>query len=293
MNSPKQIGNDIEVMKAMGEFVSAYEEIAANNMRIVRDAVIKRRDFMEDVTKLYNEIKTSYKREVEKLIASKKSKTALGSQFSLLRKNYKTVCVLFSTNASFYGDITEVTYTLFKDFWQKEKGDVVIIGKIGRRVFEQNNPGVSYTYFDYPDTKMDMVLLKPIVLHIAEYEKVVLFHTQFQTLVNQTPKAFVISESNVDDVQSEAKYKYIFEPSLDRIIEFFEKEIFVSIFEQRMHESQLSKLASRMVNLDVANQNIKKKMKDLDFMQNILVHQAKNKDQLNTVSRLVALRNRR
>lgn len=292
MNNPKQIGNDLEVMKVMGEFVSAYEEIAANNMRRVRDAVVRRRSFLEEVTKLYNEVKTSYKREVESLMASKRRKGALSSQFGLLKKNDKTVCVLFSTNASFYGDITEGTYALFKDYWSREKGDVVVIGKVGKRIFEQNNPGVSYTYFDYPDTKMDTVLLKPIILYIAEYERVVLFHTQFQTLVNQIPKAFVISESKLDDTQSEAAHKYIFEPSLDRIIEFFEKEIFGSIFEQRMHESQLSKLASRMVSLDSASQNIKQKMKELDFRQRLLAHQAKNKDQVNTVSRLVALRNR-
>ena len=291
MNSPKQIGNDIETMRAMREFVSAYEEIAANNMRRVRDAVVKRRSFLEEVTKLYNEIKKSYRGEVERLMADKKS--PIGSQFPLLKKNDKTVYILFSTNASFYGDIVGNTYAVFKDYWSKAQGDVVIIGKVGRRVFEQENPGVSYTYFDYPDMKMDPVLLKPIILHIAEYERVVIFHTQFQTLVDQAPRAFVLSESQVDASQSEAAHKYIFEPSLDRVIEYFEKEIFGSIFEQSMHESQLSKLASRMVNLDSAGQNIKKRIADLDIRRRTLEHQAKNKQQVNAVSRMVALSHRR
>ena len=290
MNNPKQIGNDIETMRAMGEFVSVYEEIAANNMRRVRDAVVKRRSFLEEVIKLYNEIKTSYRREVERLMSNKKSKSTMGSQFGLLKKNDKTVSVLFSTNASFYGDIVAKTYALFKDSWRQEKGDVVVIGKVGRRVFEQDNPGVDYAYFDYPDTKMDLVLLKPIILYIAAYERVVIFHTQFQTLVNQTPRAFVISESKVDMPESEASHKYIFEPSMERIIEYFEKEIFGSIFEQSMHESQLSKLASRMVNLDSAVGNIKRRMGDLNLRKRLLEHQARNKQQVNAMSRIVMLK---
>jgi F-type H+-transporting ATPase subunit gamma len=292
MNSPKQIGSDIDTMKAMGEFISAYEEIAANNMRRVRDAVIKRRGFLEELTKLYNDIKTSYKMEVERLTASKKGKGSIGSQFSLLKKNNKTVCVLFSTNASFYGDIVPRTYALFKDSRAKSHADVVIIGRAGRRIFEQYNPGAEYTYFDYPDTKMDPVLLKPIILHIAAYERVVIFHTQFQTLVNQMPMEFVISESKVDVPENEVNTKYIFEPSLEEIIEYFEKEIFGAIFEQSMHESQLSKLASRMVTLDTAVGNIKKRTGELNLQKRLLEHQVKNKQQANEMSRIVMLRRR-
>ncbi len=288
MNSPKEIGNDIETMRAMGDFISTYEEIAANNMRRVRDAVVKRRSFLEEVTKLYNEIKMSYRREVERLMVSNKS--TIDSQFGLLKKNGRSVCVLFSTNASFYGDIVTKTYALFKNSWVEMQGDVVVIGRVGRRVFEQDNPGVEYTYFDYPDTKMDPLLLKPIILHIAAYERVVIFHTQFQTLVNQTPRSFVISESKLDIPTGEVSHKYIFEPSLETIIEYFEKEIFGSIFEQSMHESQLSKLASRMVNLDSAVGNIKKKMGDLNFRKRLLDHLARNKQQANAMSRIFMLK---
>ena len=47
--------------------------------------------------------------------------------------------------------------------------------------------------------------------------------------------------------------KYIFEPSLETIVIFFETEIFSSLLEQVFHESRLAKLASRMVLLDRAS----------------------------------------
>lgn len=287
MINPKGTANDIEAMKSMKDFISVYEEIAANNMRRIRDAVVKRRDFLLDLTNLYNEIKRSYKKEVE-LVMSKKKNSA--SQFNLLKKNDKTVCVFFSTNASFYGDIVRSTYALFKEHIEREKSDAVIVGRVGKRLFEQDKPGEAYKYFDFPDTSMDMSLLKPIILHITGYEKIIIFHPKFQTLVKQTPTAFVISESKIDSSGESAQNKYIFEPSLESIIEYFEKEIFSSIFEQTMHESQLSKFASRMVTLDAATDNIKKRLSDVEFKQRLLQHQTRNKQQLNSMARLVLWR---
>jgi ATP synthase F1 gamma subunit len=289
LNSKKAIGADIEAMRSMKDFISVYEEIAANKMRQIRDAVVKRRDFLSELTSLYNEIKTSYKKEVDVLLSKKKSRVP---SLSFLKKNGKTVCVFFSTNAGFYGDIVQNTFTLFKENYEREKSDVVVVGKVGKRFLDLYMPGIEYTYFDFPDMSMDMKLLKPVVLHIAQYEKIIIFHPKFQTLVRQTPTAFVISESTLSASTSVPKNKYIFEPSLDRIIEYFEKEIFSSIFEQTMHESQLSKFASRMVTLDQATDNIKKRLSKLEFKQRIWQHQVKNKQQLNSMTGMMMWKRR-
>lgn len=289
INSKKAIGADIDAMKSMKDFISVYEEIAANKMRLIRDAVVKRRDFLAELTSLYNEIKTSYKKEVE-LFLSKKNPRA--SSLSFLKKNGKTVRVFFSTNASFYGDIVKNTFALFKEQYDREKSDVVVVGKTGKRFLDIYMPGAEYTYFDFPDMSMDMKLLKPVVLHIAAYEKIIIFHPKFQTLVRQTPTAFVISESTSGASANVPKNKYIFEPSLDRIIEYFEKEIFSSIFEQTMHESQLSKFASRMVTLDQATDNIKKRLSKLELKQRLWQHQVKNKQQLNSMTGMMMWKRR-
>lgn len=281
MINAKGTANDIDAMKSMKDFVSVYEEIAANKMRQIRDLVVRRRDFLAELTSLYNEIKISYKKEVDYLLSRKSIKA---SNFSYLKKNGKKVSVFFSTNASFYGDIVRVTYALFKEHYEREKSDIVVIGKVGKSLLDINMPGVPYTYFDFPDTSVDIKFLKPVVLYIAAYEKIIIFHTKFQTLVHQTPIAFVISESMSDTSTKNPQNKYIFEPSLDKIIEYFEKEIFSSIFEQTMHESQLSKFASRMITLDQATENIKKRLSSLEYKQRLWQHQVKNKKQLNSMA---------
>lgn len=280
-SSRKAVGADIDAMRSMGDFISVYEEIAANKMRQIRDAVVKRRDFLSELTNLYNEIKISYKKEVDFLMSKNKHHV---SNFSFLKKNGKIVYVFFSTNAGFYGDIVETTFGLFREHYEKEKGDAIVVGRIGKRFLDKYMPEVEYKYFDFPDMSMDMKLLKPVLIEIAAYEKIIIFHSRFQTLVRQSPTAFVISESTTGTSVNAAQNKYIFEPSLGRIIEYFEKEIFGSIFEQTMHESQLSKFASRMVTLDQATENIKKRLSRLELKQRLWEHQAKNKQQLNSMT---------
>lgn len=288
-NSKKAIGADIDAMRSMKDFISVYEEIAANNMRRIRDAVIRRRDFLAELTNLYNEIKASYKKEVD-ILLSKKNPRA--SDLAFLKKNGKTVSVFFSTNASFYGDIVKTTFALFKEHYEREKSDVVVVGKVGKKFLDIYMPGVEYTYFDFPDMSMDMKLLKPVVLQVVAYEKIVIFHPKFETLARQTPTAFVISESTSSASANVVKNKYIFEPSLDRIIVYFEKEIFGSIFEQTMNESQLSKFASRMVTLDQATDNIKKRLSKLEFKQRLWQHQMKNKQQVNSMTGMLMWKRR-
>ena len=284
-NTKRSIVKDIEAMGSIKDFIVAHEEIAANNMRRIRDAVVSRRDFLKELTTLYNEIKASYKKEFEELTAHVRDPNK--AKLNYFKKNSKTACVFFSTNTGLYGDIVKTTYALYKDYLKREKADAVVIGKTGKKILEEDAPGLAFAYFDFPDTSMDNELLKPIVLDIIQYEKVIIFHSKFQTLLHQTPTAFVISENELDSHNNDSQLRYIFEPSLEKIIEFFEKEIFSSIFEQTMRESHLSKFASRMVTLDAASENIKRNLSNLFSKKRHVEHQLENKAQLNSLSRMV------
>ncbi len=290
-NVKQEIDSDINAMVFFQDFIDGHEEIAVNNMRKIRSAVINRRDFLSEIVQLYKEVKRSYKREVEMLLSGKKK--IKNSPINLFKKIDKTVCVLLSTNANLYGDITKNIFNLFKDFILKEKSDVVIVGKIGKRFFEIEAPGSPFTYFEIPDTVTENTLFQPIVEHIIQYEKVVVFHSRYETLLEQKPTAFVITERQLDTAENKIQVRYLFEPSIDKVTEYFEKEIFASIFDQTMNESQLSKFASRMATLDTASENIKKALKTLYLKKNQIHHQTVNKQQLNSIARVAMWTHRR
>ena len=80
------------------------------------------------------------------------------------------------------------------------------------------------------------------------------------------------------------KVKYFFEPSLEKIMAFFEAEIFSSIFEQTIFESQLAKFASRMTSLEIRVEKIKELLKQIDIEKQKVKHRIMNKKQLDVLS---------
>jgi F-type H+-transporting ATPase subunit gamma len=289
----KSVGKDIEAVNSIKEFIVTNEQIAANNMQKIRDAVVGRRDFLAEITQFYNEVKKSYKSEIE-AIKTKTKKTDVDlKEIDLASRNKNlTACILLSTNASLYGDIVRRSYELFAKSADQEKADIVIVGKMGKKFYEQDYPDRKFTYFQIPDRNIDAEALKPIILHIIRYGKVIVFHSKFESLIRQTPVAFVLSEAGSSEISNAVEIKYIFEPSLEKIVEYFEKEIFTSIFEQTIQESNLSKFASRMVTLDAASENIKKKLVQLNLKMRVIQHQKMNKDQINSITRVTMTRRR-
>ena len=67
-------------------------------------------------------------------------------------------------------------------------------------------------------------------------------------------------------------------------MKFFEAQIFASLFDQTVFESQLAKFASRMTSLELRVENIKDILKDVAFEKEKIRHRIINKKQLETFS---------
>ena len=188
--------------------------------------------------------------------------------------------MLVSANTGLYGDVVKKTYNIFIENIKKEKGDIAIIGKLGQELFRNENTNLLLTYFDFPDDVIDKEQLRKIVAHIIQYQKVLIFYEQFNNVVNQKPIITNISGDPLPTERIGPKIKYFFEPSLEKVMAFFEKEITASIFEQTLMESELAKFASRMIVLDAASQNTRNKVKLVTFEKERIRHRDANKKQI-------------
>lgn len=289
MINKKEILEEVDRLSGLREMVESYEEIAASRMRRIRDSVLKTREFLSGINQIFHQVQLSYKDEVLRLMKHKKIKDP--SKITYLKRNGKTVYVLLSANTGLYGSIIRSTFNLFLENIKKEACDVVIIGKLGKAMFEDEKLNVPMTSFDFPDNVIDYEIFRKIIEHILQYEKIVVFHGQFQTVITQKPAMSNISdnqlqEEEVDTISQNKKIhiKYLFEPSLEKIMAFFETEIFSSIFEQTLHESHLAKFSSRMVVLDSAVENIKNKITKVNLEWQRLKHRSGNRKQLGRLS---------
>lgn len=278
MITKKEIVREIDFLNILQTILETYEEIAATRMARIRTSVLGSRDFLLEINAIFQQVKSSYQSAIELLMKKKKIKDP--SKLTFLKRNGKTLYVFVSANTGLYGDIIKKTYDVFVDNLKKTPGDVVILGKLGVEIFKADKVSIPYTYFNFPDNKIDNSILKKITEHIIQYEKVLVFYEQFNTVVSQSPIVTSISGDPLPWEKGGLPAKYFFEPSLQQIMEFFEKEIFGSIFQQTIFESELAKFAARMVSLDYASSNTKDRLKQVTLAKNRIKHQEDNKRQL-------------
>lgn len=279
MTNKKEVNSEIDYLVTLRAILESYEEIAASRMGRIRSSVLKSRDFLLEINTIFQQVKSSYREEVDLLMKRKKIKNP--KELTFLNRNGKTLYVLISANTGLYGEIVRRTYNLFIESLKRDNvRDVMIIGKLGYSLFEAEKIDASATYFDFPDDRIDHEKLKKIVGQIIQYQKALVFYEQFDNVVIQEPIITNISGDPLSYDKAGPQVKYFFEPSLEKIMIFFEKEIVASIFEQTILESELAKFASRMVALDASSENTKQRLKQVLFQKERLKHQKNNKEQI-------------
>lgn len=275
MNTKKQIIEEIDGLVGLKSLVEVYQEVAATRMQRVRGAVLQSRLFTEGLIDVFSKVRSAYKK--------------LKQRPTPLRKlNGKTVAVLVAANSGLYGDIVEKTYGLFEKFVLDTKSDVVILGRQGTKMMADRQPNIFYNYFDIPDESIDMGSFDMIMRYLIQFERIVIFHGQFKSILSQVPEKTLVSGQSLDEVVSETNEKtsYLFEPTVDSIAKIFEGEIMASIFEQSLHESMLSKQASRMLSLDRSLDNVDRRLVDVRISERQVLHRILNRKQLSTISGL-------
>lgn len=276
----KAVTQRLSLLKTLTQ---TYQQIAANHIRKTRSSVVKNRDFITELILLFQDVRVAYKDQLVYLMQKKKIKHT--DNLSLIHRNGKTTLVFISANTGLYGGIVKKTCNLITDYLQKHDAEVTIIGRSGEQMFKEQNPNRKYTLFNFPDTGIDARMLGQLVQHLLQYEKVLVFYSQFQSIVSQNPTISALDSSIAfEEGEIQQVKKYLFEPSLEKIVVFFETEIFGLIFEQTVRESQLAKQASRMYALDQAIQNINSSIHKTNKQSNILHHRTINSKQINSLS---------
>lgn len=285
MPNLKDIKEEIEVLNGLQTIAQGYEEIASLRMKKSRANVLYKRDFIGEIEAIFDQVKSAYARKIRELLERNKKREG---NITFLSHNGKSVAVFLSANTGLYGDIVTNTFREFLKEVETRASEVTIVGRHGLSLFLQEKPDVPYTYFDLPDYSSTSADLNKIVEHIVSYEAIHVYYGKFMNVVNQVPSVYSISANiDISKAQTGEKKFFLFEPSLEQILIFFEKEIFASLFEQTVNESELSKSASRMIAMDRALSNIKKYLGELKSDKLVASHRLANKRQLNMMASIL------
>ena len=280
MITKKAIEFEIQSLTNIKGMVEAYEEIAAIRIRRNRDQVLRSRQFAEEINDLFQQVKVS----ASNIIDPKKR--------SYLDKNGKTLFVFLSTNTGLYGDIVKKTFNLFAKYVGQYADNVLIIGKSGLKLAQEHQVIKPITYLDFPENKIDPGYLDRVGSYMLQFERVIVFYAKFAGIMHQDEAMIDISGNPPGPealgaggrTAGQIKIKYFFEPEVQKILAFFEKEIFGSILEQTVREFELAKLSSRVVGLNRTIDHIDEELKKTIFKRNVFLHAESNRKQLQTFS---------
>jgi len=281
MSSAKNIEESLSQVQIFYTLVKAYQQISSSRMVRTRDSVLKNRDYLERIEEVFKNIRENY---AEKILKIGKTKGIGSDSITFLSHNGKKVALFMSTNTGLYGEIVKSTYKEFSKDVESKEFEVAIAGRYGLGMFLADFPKVPYTYFDLEDHKVKKESIEAITKHIVQYDEIHVFYGKYVNVLKQSAtKETISSLINIKkDVDKEKRY-FLFEPSLEDIMKFFEAQMFNSAFEQTVYESQLAKYASRLIAMNRAEDNIKTQLDKLSLAKLRAMHESRNKKQINTM----------
>lgn len=294
MQNKNKTASDLELIGTLKMLAEAYEEVSVLKMQKVRGSVLTTRDFLDGLSSVFVDVKRNYGSRIQKLIDKKKYSPQ--TTFSTRAHNGKVLSVFLSANSKFYGDIVSRIFDVFIADIQKKNSDILIIGKMGKELMEGSRFKKEYAYLDLPDGDVEVSNLQPVVDMLVQYEKVDVYYGRFSNMVNQIPTMTNVSGQEIldtKDTSSESVVQYAFEPSLEQILDFFENQVFVSLFKQTVNEAELARLASRIRAMEEALGNIEKLEPQIIREGRIYKRSQQNKKQLEVMTSVYFLsRNR-
>ncbi len=275
----KEIKENLKAISNIETITMAYQEIANLRMNEIRQIVLSNREFIEELSRVYTLAKKAY------LSLLKTGGKAMKKEESFIKRNRGKVAVFLSCNKpSFYG-------TLILDIWQEIQGDLkekevdlVTVGRMGKYLAEISEWRLKMFYFELNDEKPERERVKEIMEFLKNYEEIIIFHGRFHTVLSQKVVQTNISGGiTLKEKLGEVK-SYLFEPSPEAVLEFFETELMSAFFNQALLEHRLSRYATRIVAMYQATKNAKEIREKLKIEQKKLERQLLNKKQIEVFS---------
>ena len=285
------IREELEALNSIKNLAESYEEIAVIRMQKIKESVLKTRSFLMSISDVYVDLKASYNKEIKDLLERRKK----GDKHILpiLQKNGKSLLVYLSSNGKLYGSVTMKTFRLFMDDLRKHpdpNSDLLVIGSAGKEMLSGAEINKPFDYFEMPDAKVELDHIKQLMKKFLQYEKVSVYYGKFGNVVSQSAIATSITGEDIFETESftptPREDRFIFEPTLEKILHFFETQIMSNLFSQTLLENQLARHASRVNAMEEALIHIEEESKSLHRQTTRMKHLVQNKKQLETIGGL-------
>lgn len=260
MQAHRKIIDEININQRFKMLTQAYQEHAIVQINLARFSVVSSREFMDELSEIFYNVKGAYELYLKSLTGKDKK-----AHENRIRKNGREILILLSSNGKFYGDLVTKVSKLFIEQARQQNADLLIVGREGKKLYEDSKIKKIYTYIELSDTNITLDMLKPLINIIIGYQKATIFYGKFNNIIVQQPtKSSLSGDMPASGKQGDTKPEdFLVEPDVETVMEFFQGQILSMLLNQTVSEGKLARFASRIKAMESAQNNLAKQLANL------------------------------
>jgi F-type H+-transporting ATPase subunit gamma len=275
MPTLNEVKEQMVVVKSVGDFTNALQQIATMRMMKLRSRVLQSRPFVEASTSMLKEL-LSIRNSLDSgtlMKMEKKSKDDL--ELNLKKEepvfNKRRAVIVVTSNQGLSGQYNiEIYRKLEKVMAEEATADYFVIGKKGQEYFAANRK-IKVEHFPY-EVKDNFTIedLRRLIGMFDYYGHVTLIYSRFINTATRDVVAISIMNPILEesDKDKEQPGKFIFEPDLPELIEGVSKKLRAALFQQQIFDARLSQFSAQMVGMKTASDNANNLLTDLRLEYN-------------------------
>lgn len=262
MRRPVELKSQEASMRTIVSLTSAFESLSSMKIMQTKSKVLISNQFFDEVWQIYKQIRVDV-------------------MFNFGREEHEShngreVLILIMAPAGLMGDIDQRLIRKFREYYNPELHDIIVIGRHGAQQLDQNH--IKYNlYFDLP--KKDYINVDPLLVEIKRYSKSRVFYQDYISLSQQEIRSIDVSEAismmgktvDIEADQDDEKIterNYIFEPTSYAVAAHLETAIVRLMLSQFIYDSRLAQLASRFKAMTAAKERSIETANDLHIQYN-------------------------
>lgn len=238
MISAKELAREEHTMKTISQLTSAFEGIASMHIARIKDEVQESEKFFSEVWPIYTRLRVGKGFDINRAQAEK----------DVIDKE---LLIAITSENTLSGDIDhQVVSEIVKDFDPK-KHDIIVLGHHGASQMRQRNIPFAASFRLPPEGQQ--INFDSIVQTIRRYRSTTVYYQAYITLMTQEVRKISLSRAiealgdNLDseDISYISDASFIFEPSVDAVLDYMEQSMLYVALNQVTLFSRLAQHASR------------------------------------------------
>ncbi|HBG81367.1 TPA: hypothetical protein DDW69_00845 [candidate division CPR2 bacterium] len=276
MSAINEVKEQIGVVRSVGDFTTALQQIGAMRMMSLRNQVLQSKRFVDEATQILRELKLYreilYKEELERA-----EKRAFKKRHKEEKKESKEALIIITSNQGLCGSYNSEIFKALETHILRENqnADIFMVGKKGQEHYLMNKK-YNFKFYPYniPDnfSAADLLRLAGVFSH---YDKILMVYSRYiNTITRDVVETLLVTppteskEGEEANVPEEEKVKFLFEPSIEELIMDVSSKLRAAAFQQQILDSRLSQFSAQMVGMQTASENAKTMLEDLDHEYN-------------------------